>query len=1201
MMMKKRLWRVVTVCLLVFLPCWHPTKYVGCIEQPPEAQSMPAPAQDSSGEGDPGDKSHHRGVVQVEEGWGYQYVQYLSDEEVLPEGEVVDTQQQGLAEEVAEISGTEVEDKEHVKTLDLEDSVAEKEQETAQPEARPETEQPPPEAVVTQEQKPTPASDLSPPPSAPALNPIPKDLSSTPSSSSSVPEEIVSDVPLSESSDADLAIADCEAGETKPFDDTLTSLPVVLENTSNALGKGTKTDIDPHLAKEGQASMGLAQGANASHMLKEQDLSSNITTETDPSVATKDPEDIPTFDEWKKKMMEVETEKTQATHTSANGGSHAVKKVQKNLNNYASVECGAKILGSNPEAKSTSAILMESMDHYMLNPCSNKIWFIIELCDPIQVKQLDIANFELFSSTPKDFLVSISDRYPTNKWVKRGTFHARDERTVQSFPLDEHLYTKYVKMFTKYIKVELVSHHGSEHFCPLSLIRVFGTSMVEEYEEIADPLDRPEDQDDDQDDHLDYPPGYVPVEDEASNDLIGSAKDVILNMVNNIKVNVLGGGPGEGNFSGQAVNMTTSKSSDPDTTSTVSPVPDTVGVEQSEVPENPVTTTEDPTPEPPTPEPPVTEEPKPENLTGEEPVVTPIEEEVQYIVTMLEEEEEEEEEEKEEEGRDREVHHCPGLRQQESLDNCGLSSSYFCSCSASFQEYLLHQCSVQRSCTSQEREPEAPPVPGTTTTLSQQLTISPTATQTPLQPHTRGEQAQEREASSALGERGASPTEAPPHLPWVETEAVGEREPSTELPHLEPSQTSTLPRPSSTDSSATRPTPAVEPPHQASSKEKSREVQQEENRRPIPTVTTSSPSGPLEQSWRAPVEERPCLDVQPAKEDIPVIHTPHVADPLPHPLPTVSTPTEQQQQPPAPTAEPESAAGSGNTTPGESRSVPVVVMTEPPSHGQAVATETKGVAELVEDILFTSSPNGNGQQLLHPPSPSPSPSDFYAELHKPTEQANGNPMHGSTSQKESVFMRLNNRIKALEMNMSLSGRYLEQLSQRYRRQMEEMQRAFNQTIIKLQNTSRIAEEQDQRQTESIQSLQGQLEDITQLVLNLSVGVSQLQSQVSERQSYLLLCLVLCLFLGLLLCVQHSRMSAIEPPSTDPEPPIPKSYSYCCPERRFWEYEDMSLKRGMSYPLLHSGSFQLPTTEGPESLRTVEPLSFLPANKKVWME
>lgn len=57
--------------------------------------------------------------------------------------------------------------------------------------------------------------------------------------------------------------------------------------------------------------------------------------------------------------------------------------------------------------------------------------------------------------------------------------------------------------------------------------------------------------------------------------------------------------------------------------------------------------------------------------------------------------------------------------------------------------------------------------------------------------------------------------------------------------------------------------------------------------------------------------------------------------------------------------------------------------------------------------------------------------DFYAELQNATDlgYTNGNQVHGS-SQKESVFMRLNNRIKALEVNMSLSGRYLEELSQR---------------------------------------------------------------------------------------------------------------------------------------------------------------------------
>ena len=32
------------------------------------------------------------------------------------------------------------------------------------------------------------------------------------------------------------------------------------------------------------------------------------------------------------------------------------------------------------------------------------------------------------------------------------------------------------------VQVEMLSHFGSEHFCPLSMLRVFGTTMMEEYE-----------------------------------------------------------------------------------------------------------------------------------------------------------------------------------------------------------------------------------------------------------------------------------------------------------------------------------------------------------------------------------------------------------------------------------------------------------------------------------------------------------------------------------------------------------------------------------------------------------------------------------------------------------------------------------------------------------------------------------------------
>lgn len=223
--------------------------------------------------------------------------------------------------------------------------------------------------------------------------------------------------------------------------------------------------------------------------------------------------------------------------------------------------------------------------------------------------------------------------------------------------------------------------------------------------------------------------------------------------------------------------------------------------------------------------------------------------------------------------------------------------------------------------------------------------------------------------------------------------------------------------------------------------------------------------------------------------------------------------------------------------------------------------------------------------------------DFYAELQNSTDlgYGNGNLVHGS-NQKESVFMRLNNRIKALEVNMSLSGRYLEELSQRYRKQMEEMQKAFNKTIVKLQNTSRIAEEQDQRQTEAIHLLQAQLTNMTQIVSNLSATVAELKREVSDRQSYLVMSLVLCVVLGLMLCMQRCRNTSQF--DGDYTSKLPKSNQYPSPKRCFSSYDDMNLKRRTSFPLIRSKSLQFTGKEvDPNDLYIVEPLKFSPEKKK----
>ncbi|XP_063075343.1 SUN domain-containing ossification factor-like [Engraulis encrasicolus] len=989
--------------------------------------------------------------------------------------------------------------------------------------------------------------------------------------------------------------ADCEAVHSPSYNDVLTDLSAVQEDASTpGGGQGTSAEVD---GPPGQVS-------NAStRMPKDKAMGTPLPKEVDSSTPTKDPEDIPTFDEWKKKMMEVEIEKSQTTHTSSNGATHTVKKPQKNLqNNYASVECGAKILSANPEAKSTSAILMENMDLYMLNPCSNKIWFVIELCEPIQVKKLDIANFELFSSTPKDFLVSISDRYPTNKWVKLGTFHGNDERTVQSFPLDEHLFAKYVKMFTKYIKVELLSHFGSEHFCPLSLIRVFGTSMVEEYEEISDPsLERPDLDDDD-----DYPPGYGS-EAKSPNNLIGTAKDAILNMVNNIADKVLGSSPEgrDGNGTAPALNISDSPSDSQisPTATSASPTETTEEVSQSEIKDLvPTPSTEQ--------EPPPTEEKAAPPEGGfEAPDDDDESPEVNQIVTLLPADDGDSSggQGAEDGGVQQEATSEWGeeARMQESGIYCeepvlSSSSSSSSSCVASLQEHLHRQCSALLALRRRrKRIPESPsdmsPSSSSSSsssslsspsspTLSEEQNISPTSS------------SHHDESGSTTPVTSSSHTQgwAPPPPPPDDPQSVSVAPPVSDPLDLSPSMTSTSTSPKDfpSDTPSHKVTPVIEVIEPAVT---GTQTEPDENT-DAPSPSSGPVSVPIATTTTAATvtgqdaglgEERTVA----TEEEKPAAAEPETSAPAP----SATVPEQTTAAPPSPPSviEPPTQSAEERLNAGEEAQPPATPALEPSDGPPATGGEPK-LEDLLEEAIL-GGPSSNGQPPL---ASSSSSQEMFQEMVNATEAASGGGSQGHGSgQKESVFMRLNNRIKALEMNMSLSGRYLEQLSQRYRRQMEEMQKAFNKTIIKLQNTSRIAEEQDQRQTDSILTLQGQLENVTQLVLNLSVRVSQLQREVSDRQSYLLLCLVLCLLLGVVLFITHCLSYA--PPTAEPDPALINSYTYCCPEgggescaglpdflRSAAACDDLGLRRSASYPLLQP-TLQITTTEGPADAYNVE--------------
>ncbi|KAM5505957.1 hypothetical protein McanMca71_002725 [Microsporum canis] len=146
--------------------------------------------------------------------------------------------------------------------------------------------------------------------------------------------------------------------------------------------------------------------------------------------------------------------------------------------NYASFDCAATVLKTNPQCTGSSAVLNENKDSYMLSECRAKEKFLImELCDDILVDTVVLANYEFFSSIFRSFRVSVSDRYPikADKWRALGTYEAANARQVQAFAVENPL------IWARYLKIEFLSHYGNEFYCPVSLVRVHGTTMMEEY------------------------------------------------------------------------------------------------------------------------------------------------------------------------------------------------------------------------------------------------------------------------------------------------------------------------------------------------------------------------------------------------------------------------------------------------------------------------------------------------------------------------------------------------------------------------------------------------------------------------------------------------------------------------------------------------------------------------------------------------
>lgn len=165
--------------------------------------------------------------------------------------------------------------------------------------------------------------------------------------------------------------------------------------------------------------------------------------------------------------------KTHHILTSNLSNIHVRQEIGDGPYNYASDSKGAKILASNKEAKGASSILNGDKDKYLRTPCSVENKYVdMELSEETLVVTIAIANHEFYSSNVKQFELWGSLVYPTEEWVFLGRFEADNIRVTQTFKLNE-------PKWVRYLKVQMLSHYGSDFYCTLSVLEVYGVDAIE--------------------------------------------------------------------------------------------------------------------------------------------------------------------------------------------------------------------------------------------------------------------------------------------------------------------------------------------------------------------------------------------------------------------------------------------------------------------------------------------------------------------------------------------------------------------------------------------------------------------------------------------------------------------------------------------------------------------------------------------------
>ena len=142
--------------------------------------------------------------------------------------------------------------------------------------------------------------------------------------------------------------------------------------------------------------------------------------------------------------------------------------------NFASVSAGAVVLEKSKASKGYGNLLSDDKDKYGIAPCSEKKWLIIGLSEDILVRTVVMENYEKYSSLLHEFQVLGSTSYPSSSWHDFGVYAAEARLGHQEFNLT-------TPAWARYLKFRFLSQHGTEFYCTLSQIKVYGSTVLETF------------------------------------------------------------------------------------------------------------------------------------------------------------------------------------------------------------------------------------------------------------------------------------------------------------------------------------------------------------------------------------------------------------------------------------------------------------------------------------------------------------------------------------------------------------------------------------------------------------------------------------------------------------------------------------------------------------------------------------------------